>query len=55
MTQHKPVVFVVRMQKKKRTKTMGRRRKNGKSTKRPLWDLQRSYVEEHRERAECNQ
>ena len=28
-------------------------RKNGKSTNKHLWELQRSYVEEHRERAEC--
>ena len=77
-TQHKPVVFVVRMQKKTQTKTVGRRtvkwwrckddvavkykervtaksmkspvkklvvwRKSGKSTKKHLWKLQRSYV-----------
>ena len=28
-------------------------RKNGKSTKKHLWELQRSCVEEHQERAEC--
>ena len=28
-------------------------RKNGKRTKKHLWELQRSYVEEHREWAEC--
>ena len=28
-------------------------RKSGKSTKKHVWELQRSYVEEHQERAEC--
>ena len=75
-TQHKPVVFVVYMQKKKQTKAMGRMttgvwwwmckddvaveykervvwRKHRNGTKKHLWELQRSYVGEHRERAEC--
>ena len=80
------MVFVVCMQKKKQTKTVGRRtikwwrckdnvaveykegvtvkyessvkkcvvwRKSETNTKKHLWELQRSYVEEHQERAEC--
>ena len=83
MIQHKPVVFVVRMQKKKQTKTVGRRTVEWwrckddvaveydervtvkyeelieevdgveeewkKVTKKHFWELQRSYVEEHRD------
>ena len=87
MTQHKPVVFVVRMQKKKQTRNVGRKTVKWWRCKDDvaveydermtvkyeelseevggleeewkklqisfLWELQRSYVEEHRERAEC--